>query len=415
MEPGSSPESFVRTETKRPNIDKMADQETKSALENIQAQLSELLTVKPTIESVQSVVADLRGQLTSVLERIQSLEEKCRSLTQTVDVCKHENSLLKRKLQLTEEKQIKSEAYSRRDNLKFDGIPESTGEDLLAKVKDIIRVNMQCPEVDDMRFVRVHRLPGMQKPRKVIVKFQFYPDRERVWSRRRLLKTSNIWVSEDFPREIENRRQVLTPILKAAWKQPNVKASLSVDKLYINNQMYTVDTLSQLPPQLQLQQTSLVSTDDKVFFFGRSSPLSNFFPAHFSLDGRDWKCTEQYYQARKAEIHGDDVAYENIMLANDPLDMFKIGARISSSPRWKQGIAKEVMEKANLAKYTQNEHLKSVLSSTKTKMLVEASAKDQYWGIGAGIRNALNTPSDSWSGENHMGKILEKVRAALSS
>ena len=413
VDPGSSPELFTRTETKRPNIDNMADTETRSALENIQAQLNELLTMKPTIESVKSTVADLKSQLTSVLEQIKSLEGKCRSLTQTVEVCKQENSLLKHKLQLVEEKQIKAEAYSRRDNLKFDGIPESTGEDLVAKVKDIIRVNMKCPEVDNMNFVRVHRLPGLQKPRQVIVKFQFYPDREKVWSRRRLLKSSNIWVSEDFPKEIENRRQVLTPILKAAWKQPNIKASLAVDKLYINNQMYTVDTLHQLPPQLSLQQTSLVSTADKVFFFGRSSPLSNFFPASFNIDGRDWKCTEQYYQARKAEVHQDAAAYESIMLASDPLDMYKIGSRINTSPRWKQGIAREVMEKANLAKYSQNDHLKAVLRSTEGKMLVEASPTDLYWGIGVSVRHAVNTPTSQWTGENHMGKVLEKVRTVL--
>ena len=70
----------------------------------------------------------------------------------------------------------------------------------------------------------------------MIVKFQFYPDRETVWSKRKLLKSSNIWMSEDFPKEIENRRQVLMPILKAAWKQPAIQASLSVDKLIINSQ-----------------------------------------------------------------------------------------------------------------------------------------------------------------------------------
>ena len=223
-----------------------------------------------------------------------------------------------------------------------------------------------------------------KRPRKVIVKFQFYPDRETVWSKRKLLKSSNIWMSEDFPKEIENRRQVLMPILKAAWKQPGIQATLSVDKLIINSQAYTIDTLHRLPPQLSLQQTSLVSSGEKVFFFGRSAPFSNFFPAPFRLDGRDWKCTEQYYQARKADEHNDEAAYENIMITSDPAEMYHIGRQIHTSPRWNQGMAKKVMEKANFSKYDQNEHLKTVLKSTTGKMIVEANAKDHYWGIGIG-------------------------------
>ena len=44
----------------------------------------------------------------------------------------------------------------------------------------------------------------------------------------------------------------------------------------------------------------------------------------------------------------------------------------------------------NLAKFSQNEKLKSMLLSTGDKILVEASPYDKIWGIGRSVRDGVN-------------------------
>lgn len=91
-------------------------------------------------------------------------------------------------------------------------------------------------------FERVHRMGKPDefrtKPRNIIAKFSFFKDREFV--RRRApqkLKNTNIWVNEQFPPEIEERRKKLYPVLRLA-RQKHSHVRLVVDKLYIDGKLY---------------------------------------------------------------------------------------------------------------------------------------------------------------------------------
>ena len=117
------------------------------------------------------------------------------------------------------EKTLSMETHSRRENLKFDGIKESRGEDCFKTIKQTLIAMDE--EFEIISLDRVHRLgpykPNRESdPRTVIVKFTHYVDRERVWSKRNSLKGTHTWVKEDYPREIEQRRKKLWPFLRAA-------------------------------------------------------------------------------------------------------------------------------------------------------------------------------------------------------
>ena len=314
---------------------------------------------------------------------------------------------------------MQAEAYSRRDNLLFEGVQETNGEDCEQKILDIIVKDMKIVDARErIRFTRVHRLGGknVNKSRPIIAKFHFFKDREEVWSARRRLKGTKTWISEDFPVEIRNRRQVLYPIFQRAIKMGNLQTSLVADKLFVNNQMFTVDTLHRLPEGLRLENTSLRVEKDMVFFYNRASPLSNFFPAPVTIDGISYKFTEQYYQCRKAEILGDNGAAMKIMTADDPLTCKRLGDHATrteeSAKKWEAG-KNAVMEKANIHKFEQNSHLKAVLLSTGDRLLAEASPRDTYWGIGIPISDRRKTVQEQWPGQNHLGQILMKIREHL--
>ena len=70
---------------------------------------------------------------------------------------------------------------------------------------------------------------------------------------------------------------------------------------------------------------------------------------------------------------------------------------------WEQ-VKDRIMEEIVRAKFSQNEELKEQLLATGDAQLVEGNRwNDRYWGVD--IRSGV--------GENHLGKILMKVRSEL--
>lgn len=411
----SSPEFISQQKKVNVEVNMAAIQES---IKSIQSQLTDLLTMKSTVNETHNTV-------TGISAKLSSLEKKYQEMDQLYQGQKRENDLLKLKLKVLDEKRIQAEAYSRRDNLIFYGVPEAadeTSQGLKASIVDIMKIKMKVSDAEKIPFVRIHRFGRAveNKPRPVLARFHYYPDKERVWKNRTQLKEHRaLWLAEDFPEEIRNRRQVLMPIFKCALKTEGVKVSMSSDKLYLNNTMFTINNLHMLPDKFKLQNTSLVTSDDKVFFYTRSAPLSNHFPASFQIGGIWFNCSEQYYLTSEAETVGDKQIAEKIMLESNPAAMKRLSNTLQNPERkndmskWTDGLKRQVMMDALIAKFSQNTHLREVLLSTKDKLLVEASPRDQFWGAGVGLKDIADTPQENWPGANELGKALMEIRKTL--
>ena len=389
------------------------------SIERTMTDMSQKLVKLDNIEQLVSNTQATIENLTSSVDQVRSLAQ---TAMQEVTRCNQAIQLLTSKtkeIDILKEKLIRGECYSRRDNLIFEGIREQENENCEAKILDILVTDLKIPDARTrIKFTRVHRLGGPMhnRSRPIIAKFHFFKDRQEVWSLRRKLKGTNIWMSEDFPVEIRNRRQVLQPIYQKALQKSDIRASLVVDKLFLNKQMFTIETLHRLPESLKLQNTSLLVENDTVFFYNRSSPLSNFFPAPVNIDGVRYHCTEQYYQSSKAEALGDEGTALKIMAADDPLSCKKLGDQAirtrETQQKW-DAMKVKVMEKANLHKFQQNPHLKAVLLSTGDMLLAEASPKDTFWGIGVPMKDKRKVDRTQWQGQNHLGEVLMKIRHHL--
>lgn len=66
-------------------------------------------------------------------------------------------------------------------------------------------------------------------------------------------------------------------------------------------------------------------------------------------------------------------------------------------------IKDDIMRKAVLAKFSQNDEIKHVLLSTNKETIIEKTSNDYYWGCGK-----------DGSGKNKLGNILMEVREKLS-
>ena len=314
------------------------------------------------------------------------------------------------------------EAQSRRDNLLLDGVPETENESFETcrnKIVKILEENMQIQNARDIKFVRCHRLGPKRdfskKPRTLIFKFHYFQDREQVWSSKTKLKNSDYWLSEDFPAEIKKRRSVLYPVLKKAW-QLHLKASLSVDKLIISGRTYTVDNLSSLPQELDPAHIATRKVGNITCFFSSSSPLSNFHNTTIKdADGKKFHTSEQFYQYHKAIHFNDEESAYKILLADTPLECYKLGRTIKNFNKdvWHNGQAKQVMHKAVSAKFQQNQKLCDFLLQTNDSKLVEANPRDRDWGVGLSVHSKDIGNETMWRGTNWLGEILMKVRGEL--
>jgi hypothetical protein len=88
------------------------------------------------------------------------------------------------------------------------------------------------PEVGSHRVGRKRH--AQRKPRAIVVKFNYFKDREHIRLNARKLRGTRIGIAEQFPEEIEKIRQMLYPEMKKA-KAEGHRVCMVRDKLYINN------------------------------------------------------------------------------------------------------------------------------------------------------------------------------------
>jgi len=205
------------------------EEENKNLRITVASNQEELTELKVSMVNTCSLAADNDNELRKLKADIQQL--RCRN--------------------------IKLEAYTRRENIKIFNLPEIRGEtpsDTEELVKSMFeeKMNIRKEDVDDIRFERVHRLPTRRnqnnpdKPRPVIAKFSFYQDKQFVWSSVKNLKDTGIGLAHDYPKEIDDIHAKLYPVLKKA-KRDKQQAFFKVDKLIINGQVYRGKETENLP------------------------------------------------------------------------------------------------------------------------------------------------------------------------
>ena len=173
----------------------------------------------------------------------------CRSAS--LQVCKSA-SLQVCSLQVshTDMKHLYLESYSRRENLKFFGIPEkeATAEeggeafDTRAVLNQFLEtaLGFQDPR-SNIEIQRVHRVGKSNngKPRPILARFLRFQDRERILRQGFKLKGTEYMMLQDFPQEIiEKRRKMMPKLKEARGKGLRVSFSKSEpDKLIINGKI----------------------------------------------------------------------------------------------------------------------------------------------------------------------------------
>ena len=133
-------------------------------------------------------------------------------------------------------------------------------------------------------------------------------------------------------------------------------------------------------------------------FRGKNYFLSNFYPAQIEFESLSYPDVEHAYQSAKTT---DMNQRRQIASLPTPADAKHAGEALPLRPDWPT-IKFDVMEQCVRYKFAHHPELARLLLNTGDAYLEEGNTwHDQVWGVYQG------------EGENHLGKILMKVRAEL--
>jgi ribA/ribD-fused uncharacterized protein len=132
-------------------------------------------------------------------------------------------------------------------------------------------------------------------------------------------------------------------------------------------------------------------------FQGAMRFLSNFFTSTFEFEGVSYKNAEAAFQAQKTLDPAEREQFSNMTGAQAR----KAGRRVTLRDGWND-MRVDVMSQIVLAKFKQNAKLAKQLLDTGNAILEEGNTwGDTFWGVSEG------------RGENHLGRILMRVRQEL--
>ena len=268
----ASPEEKRAKEASSPDVTLSSDAEktmaAKTPVEGVEGKLDLIIArldsmdlkmedISLTVKKLQSKITSVEVDVISVKDKQEKLEGKFTHMetnSQFVDseLDRLQSTLDERKKELGEcrKKILYLEAYSRRENLKFEGIPEvsqnaeegkTANEDTKGVLVNFIKNTLGVENAEHIEFQRVHRL-GKPKDdtgndgRTIIARFLRFSDKERVFKQGRKLKGTNFKMFEDIPKELHQLRKAQMEKLKQARKEGR-RANFSKsepDKLYID-------------------------------------------------------------------------------------------------------------------------------------------------------------------------------------
>ena len=155
---------------------------------------------------------------------------------------KEENELLKNKVKDQETRIQFMEKEMRKKNLIIKGVADThkegtkDTEEKINKIMEKMGLDVRSSKDIDVT-MRIGKYRE-DKARPILVKLTRECTKINILKKSATLKGSDIWIDEDYPKDIQIERNKLLPILKEA-RSSGQNAYLKYDKLIINNELYT--------------------------------------------------------------------------------------------------------------------------------------------------------------------------------
>ena len=229
-----------------------------SAVKNIESSLDKLELRTTRLEELEKTAREDIDNLKinhSLLEKKQDdakvkIDQKIKKLDDKIVQLQEKERNIQQALEDLNTKDLYLEAYSRRENIKFNNIPESTSprnglEDTEEVLRSFLHAQLSYHEAASVEIQRVHRL-GRKKDdggaRPILARFLRFKDCEKILALGPRLKGTNFQMFRDLPQELVTRRSKQMETFKKA-KRNNIPVSFSKsqpDKLYVRGKLWPV-------------------------------------------------------------------------------------------------------------------------------------------------------------------------------
>lgn len=142
--------------------------------------------------------------------------------------------------------------------------------------------------------------------------------------------------------------------------------------------------------------------------------LSNWYLSKFIIHGTEFSSLEQFMMYRKSVCFNDKATATEILSTDDVAEIKLLGRQVSNydESTW-NGIRQIVVYEGLIAKFSQNDELKTKLKATGSALLAECAVKDRIWGIGLSMKDNDRFDKSKWKGKNLLGYTLMMVREQL--
>lgn len=216
-----------------------------SKLEKLGTLETKLEEVCSTMNSLKASVSSLEKDITVVKEKQRSFDKNIKDLEKNAEfvssqieglnnTVQEEKEARRKEISEARKEMLYLETYSRRENLKFDGIPERRMQVLLngqersmddthGQLVDFLQNVLEVEDAQNIEFQRIHRLGNQPRSdgsgRMIIARFLRYSDREKVIRCAYKLKGTDFKIYEDIPKELHDLRKPQMKKLKDARKE----------------------------------------------------------------------------------------------------------------------------------------------------------------------------------------------------
>ena len=390
------------------NLKHTIDQSMKEAIQSLTSQSAQTISNHPTVQQN--------------CREIRNLKEENAKLTKQVQILSSKQNKLQHKITLMEQKNLEN-------CLVFRGLSEDISENdynvrekIYKELAHTFEGNNYAMNLSMAKNIVIKRCKRVgifshTCPRPVSVEFEHIQDVEFIMENKGYLQRG-VYVDREYIPEIERKRQILLPVLKAAklCKDYKKKCRLENDKVVINGRKYGTDNLHQLPKEIDPFAITSKSDNNCIGFFGALNPLSNFYETKFIVAGVEYLSSEQFIQAQKANYFKDEISYNRVMGATTSLDCKNAARTVRNFDRttW-ETVAESLCKEGLKAKFSQNPHLSDILiKKTGNKTLVEC-ANDRLWANGIPLYSDTCLNQERWISQGLLGKLLEEVRSELTA
>ena len=230
-------------------------EEIMKALQNIQKELNvQKIEIQKSGEKVTEQVT---------LNITQKIDEKFTVLEEKYQILKEKNEIQEKRIQFMERQ-------ARQRNIIFFGIEEdetsylNLENNILQFIKEKLTLKLDCRDIQELKRVGKKDV----KPRPLIVTFSTLGLKISILKQKRLLKDTQYYLNEDYPKYVLEKRKELQEEAKREREKGN-KVTIKYDKLVISksNNKRTLESSPELDPnsqEININSTIRASKKNKI-------------------------------------------------------------------------------------------------------------------------------------------------------